>query len=63
MSDPRKPSLREEQDRLCPPHWAELLGLLAMMTVFVIALLMNVPEPLDCGVDRDAPTLEEGCPV
>lgn len=33
--------------------------ILALM--IVVAMALGAPEPVDCGVDRDAPTLEEGC--
>lgn len=37
--------LREEQDRICPPHWAEMVGILVVTAIFAIALALNVPEP------------------
>lgn len=30
---------------------------------FAACLMLNIPEPVDCGVDRDAPTLDDGCGV
>jgi hypothetical protein len=30
---------------------------------FAACLVFGAPEPVDCGVDRDAPTLDEGCGV
>ena len=48
-----------------PPHWLEMLGLIAVSLIMGIAVALNVPEaPSEggiCGVDRDAPTLDEGC--
>lgn len=30
---------------------------------FAACLILGTPEPVDCGVDRDAPTLDDGCGV
>lgn len=39
----------------------ELLFTILMTLIFVACLALGAPEPVDCGVDRDAPTLEKGC--
>lgn len=39
----------------------ELLFAFIMSVIFVVCLALGAPEPVDCGVDRDAPTLEKGC--
>lgn len=44
-----------------PPHWTELLGMVLMTAIFAVAIALNVPEPVECGVDRDAATLDAGC--
>ncbi|MCC6477970.1 MAG: hypothetical protein IT552_02010 [Sphingomonadaceae bacterium] len=37
--------LQQEQDRICPPHWAEMVGILLFTAVFAIAVALNMPEP------------------
>lgn len=39
----------------------ELLFSILISLIFVACLALGAPEPVDCGVDRDAPTLEKGC--
>ncbi|MCC5612733.1 hypothetical protein LC612_40105 [Nostoc sp. CHAB 5834] len=39
----------------------ELLFAILISLIFVACLALGAPEPVDCGVDRDAPTLEKGC--
>lgn len=39
----------------------ELLFAVIISLIFVGCLALGAPEPVDCGVDRDAPTLEKGC--
>lgn len=39
----------------------ELLFAVIISMIFVACLALGAPEPVDCGVDRDAPTLEKGC--
>lgn len=39
----------------------ELLFAIIISLIFVGCLALGAPEPVDCGVDRDAPTLEKGC--
>lgn len=39
----------------------ELLFALLISLIFVACLALGAPEPVDCGVDRNAPTLEKGC--
>ena len=39
----------------------EMLFTVIITAMVVLALIFGAPEPVDCGVDRDAPTLEKGC--
>jgi hypothetical protein len=43
-----------------PGGWLEVVCTLAIVAMFVISMALGAPEPVDCGVDRNAPTLE-GC--
>lgn len=40
-----------------------LFAFAAIGLFFAACLLLGIPEPVDCGVDRDAPTLDDGCGV
>ena len=40
-----------------------LFAFAAIGLFFAACLLLGIPEPVDCGVDRDAPTLDAGCGV
>lgn len=43
-----------------PGGWLEDVCTLALVAMFALCMALGAPEPVDCGVDRDAPTLE-GC--
>lgn len=59
----KRPKVEAEPfEPVAPSSLLEVAGIVAFMAFFVAVLILNIPEPMDCGVDRDAPTIEEGCP-
>lgn len=66
-ADPIRIKRREREvpafEPVSPNGWVEAVCIAVFMLFFATVLYLNIPEPMDCGVDRDAPTLEEGCPL
>lgn len=58
------------EDATDSPEWSmrdgwegfiEGLCMIALIAMIVVSMALGAPEPIDCGVDRNAPTLEKGC--
>lgn len=43
-----------------PGGWADDVCGFALVAMVVISMALGAPEPVDCGPDRNAPTIE-GC--
>ena len=56
----KAPTPEATLENCAPGGWVEDICSLALVAMVAISMALGAPEPVDCGVDRDAPTLE-GC--
>lgn len=56
----KTPTPEATLENYTPGGWVEDICSLALVAMVSLSMALGAPEPIDCGADRDAPTLE-GC--